>query len=465
MRVIDDSRWGQTRYRYNTNDQILHTLFEGARPHEERFSYDANGNLSQHLPTDARGAMEQLNQRQQAGRVVQQGNIRYRYDDNGRLVEKTEQRDGFRPQIWRYRWDTQNQLTHCETPDGSRWQYKYDPFGRRLQKLRIHDGKLAATNLQLWLAGKPDLEPKADATMGKNYLWSGDQLIEETPIYADGTPAESQHIRWLYEPGSLTPSARFELGKLHYVVSDHQGTPREMLNEAGQLIWAQRLRTWGQTDRSQVIASNDADYHVDCNFRFMGQYEDEESGLYYNRYRYYSPKTGQYISPDPIGLYGGENPYGYVHNPTGWVDPLGLAECPLIERIINDANKVASPDGHITPKQAEILRGNSPVIQRRSAAQNRFVRKEFEKTQKYLMKQWESNTGRKWPTGATPHHIIPLESGGANKWWNLMPTYGKLPNHSLPGIPGPHAAGGVLRTTIQQGRKALPPGTITDLRL
>ncbi|WP_343076256.1 hypothetical protein, partial [Xenorhabdus bovienii] len=43
-------RWGQTRYRYNTNDQILHTLFEGTRPHEEQFSYDANGNLSQHLP-------------------------------------------------------------------------------------------------------------------------------------------------------------------------------------------------------------------------------------------------------------------------------------------------------------------------------------------------------------------------------------------------------------------------------
>ena len=97
--------------------------------------------------------------------------------------------------------------------------------------------------------------------------------------------------------------------------------------------------------------------------------------------------------------------------------------------------------------------------------QNQMARKEFVGSQNYLMKQWEANTGRVWPSGATPHHIIPLESGGANKWWNLMPTHGALPNHSLPGIPGPHAAGGVLRTTIQQGRKALPPGTITDLRL
>ncbi|MEQ4908056.1 RHS repeat-associated core domain-containing protein, partial [Proteus vulgaris] len=62
-------------------------------------------------------------------------------------------------------------------------------------------------------------------------------------------------------------------------------------------------------------------------FRFAGQYEDKESGLYYNRFRYYDKDTGQYISPDPIGLLGGFNPYGYVHCPTGWVDPLGLLGC------------------------------------------------------------------------------------------------------------------------------------------
>jgi hypothetical protein len=63
-----------------------------------------------------------------------------------------------------------------------------------------------------------------------------------------------------------------------------------------------------------------------------------------------------------------------------------------------------------------------------------------------------------------PLTIVQLGSGGANKWWDLMPIDGTLPNRSLPGIPGPHTAGGVLRTTIQQSRKALPPGSITDLR-
>ncbi|MBD2788135.1 RHS domain-containing protein, partial [Xenorhabdus sp. DI] len=325
-----------TRYRYNANDQILHTLFDGNRPHEEQFGYDANGNLSRHLPADAHGAMEQVTQRQNAGRVVQQGDIRYRYDDNGRLVEKTEQRDGFRPQVWRYRWDTQNQLTHCETPDGSRWHYQYDAFGRRIRKLKVHDGKLTAANLQRWLNGKPDLTPRATAIYGQEYLWSGDQLIEETPVYADGSLALDSRVRWLYEPGALTPSARVEKGKLHYIVSDHQGTVREMLNENGTLVWAQRLSTWGKAEKSQVIASNNPDYHVGCNFRFCGQYEDEESGLYYNRFRYYNPETAQYISPDPIGLLGGVNPYGYVHNPVGWVDPWGLAG--------KDCDKLLNPD-------------------------------------------------------------------------------------------------------------------------
>ncbi|MCW7764618.1 RHS repeat-associated core domain-containing protein [Photorhabdus sp. JAR] len=59
--------------------------------------------------------------------------------------------------------------------------------------------------------------------------------------------------------------------------------------------------------------------------RFAGQYEDPESGLFYNRHRYYESETGQYLSPDPLNLAGGVNPYSYVHNPANWIDPLGLA--------------------------------------------------------------------------------------------------------------------------------------------
>ncbi|WP_278406917.1 RHS repeat-associated core domain-containing protein, partial [Pseudomonas rhodesiae] len=58
------------------------------------------------------------------------------------------------------------------------------------------------------------------------------------------------------------------------------------------------------------------------------QYFDEESGLHYNRHRYYNPDIGRYLTPDPVKLAGGINGYRYVPNPTGWVDPLGLSTCP-----------------------------------------------------------------------------------------------------------------------------------------
>jgi len=61
--------------------------------------------------------------------------------------------------------------------------------------------------------------------------------------------------------------------------------------------------------------------------RFQGQYYDTETGLHYNRFRYYDPDVGRFTSKDPIGLLGGDNLYMYAPNPMGWVDPLGLKKC------------------------------------------------------------------------------------------------------------------------------------------
>jgi RHS repeat-associated protein len=82
--------------------------------------------------------------------------------------------------------------------------------------------------------------------------------------------------------------------------------------------------------------------------RFAGQYFDEESGLNYNYHRHYDPETGRYVSEDPLGLAPAPNPYTYVHNPTTWVDPLGLAGssgCPSATYAKNSAHHVYS-HGH-----------------------------------------------------------------------------------------------------------------------
>ena len=215
-------------------------------------------------------------------------------------------RDGWRPQRWRYRWNAQSQLSEFITPDGARWRYAYDPFGRRIRKEKLSDS------------------PPATRPVGWEYQWSGDQLIAETPLYADGTAAYEESIHWLYAPGGLIPLARQEKGRLHYVVSDHLGTPRELLTEQGKRAWAGRLNIWGWC-RQWAVAANDAD-KLSCNLRFAGQYEDEESGLHYNRFRYYDTETGQYLTPDPTGLAGGVNPYGYVANPLKYSDPFGLCK-------------------------------------------------------------------------------------------------------------------------------------------
>lgn len=141
---VSDNRWGTTTYRYDTNDQI--TFAEGGTrhfPRQEHFGYDVNLNIRHHGQTrnlpDA--LMQFTAQEQEHGRVTKRGDSRFRYDEGGRLVEKTVLSDGFRPQRWRYRWDGMGQLVQLITPQGERWHYTYDAFGRRLSKRCINRDK------------------------------------------------------------------------------------------------------------------------------------------------------------------------------------------------------------------------------------------------------------------------------------------------------------------------------------
>ncbi|WP_431978618.1 RHS repeat domain-containing protein [Pseudomonas fungipugnans] len=110
-----------------------------------------------------------------------------------------------------------------------------------------------------------------------------------------------------------------------YYQLDHLGTPQELTDYGGEIVWSARYNAYGKiTD-----LTHGASEQLDQPLRFQGQYFDAESGLHYNRHRYYDPGVGRYLTPDPVKLAGGLNPYRYVPNPTGWVDPLGLSgNCP-----------------------------------------------------------------------------------------------------------------------------------------
>ncbi|WP_077605997.1 RHS repeat domain-containing protein [Salinivibrio sp. ML290] len=166
-----------------------------------------------------------------------------------------------------------------------------------------------------------------------HYLWDGAHIVQQQQATADGQVL--QQTEYLYEPGSSRPMAQVthhEQGsELHYIVTDHAGTPQELCNEQGDIVWRGEQALWGhyhgQSQRHWQRREEAANDSIQCDLRYQGQLEDAESGLYYNVNRYYDADSGQYLSPDPIGFAGGLRPQAYVANPLEWVDPLGLAGC------------------------------------------------------------------------------------------------------------------------------------------
>jgi len=111
--------------------------------------------------------------------------------------------------------------------------------------------------------------------------------------------------------------ARLSAAGGHGIVTDRVGAPLVVLDGAGEV-------------RAQVVTDGRGRAQIDgeaalCPWRFAGQYRDKETGLHYNRHRYYDADAGQYISRDPLGLRAGLRVYGYVADAGVQSDPLGLS--------------------------------------------------------------------------------------------------------------------------------------------
>ena len=101
---------------------------------------------------------------------------------------------------------------------------------------------------------------------------------------------------------------------------DHLGTPIALTDEQQNIVWAARLDPWGNIE--QEFNPHD----IEQSIRLPGQHHDKDTGLYYNRHRYYDPRIGSYVNQDPIGLNGGVNLFVYPLNPKQSIDPFGLME-------------------------------------------------------------------------------------------------------------------------------------------
>ncbi len=127
---------------------------------------------------------------------------------------------------------------------------------------------------------------------------------------------------YVYYPGSFQPLALLtqEAGRKeswHYHC-DPNGAPVRLTSLQGEIVWSEKTGVWGE--KGEIYADR-----ISNPLRFQGQYFDAETGLHYNRHRYYDPEIAGFISQDPIGLAGGLNVYQYAPNPLGWVDPWGLS--------------------------------------------------------------------------------------------------------------------------------------------
>ncbi|RKZ76021.1 MAG: hypothetical protein DRR16_30755, partial [Candidatus Parabeggiatoa sp. nov. 3] len=221
-------------------------------------------------------------------RLLKQGEIEYIYDDNGRLIKKIENTEP--PKIWQYTWDGNDYLSSITTPSGEKWTYKYDALGRRI------------------------LKQGPDKTV--RFIWNGNVIIH---ILEN----DKLHSTWIHQPRTFKPLCTIQNDQVYSVILDHLGTPQELIDSKGKVVWLAHYQTWGK-----VESIDTAQKEVDCPIRFPGQWFDEESGLHYNRFRYYDPQTGRFISPDPIGYKGGLNTYWYANNPVNWMDILGLQKLP-----------------------------------------------------------------------------------------------------------------------------------------
>ncbi|WP_455883705.1 RHS repeat-associated core domain-containing protein [Pseudomonas putida] len=276
-----DTRKGEHHYHYDPLARL--TRADHSQDVQERFDHDPAGNL---LMQDRPGPDIVA-----GNRLLIQGDRHYDYDAYGNLIRERRGKD--HQLVTEYRYDCQHRLISLTQPNGQTASYRYDPFGRRISK-----------------------------TVGgitTEFFWQGDKLIAEH--HAD------RHRSYLYEPDSFRPLALLEgfgpkeTKPYHYQL-DHLGTPQELTAPDGEIVWSAHYRAYGEVARLDVGK-------IDNPLRFQGQYFDQESGLHYNRHRYYNPDIGRYLTPDPVKLAGGINGYQYVPNPTGWVDPLGLnANCP-----------------------------------------------------------------------------------------------------------------------------------------
>ncbi|NWD83034.1 RHS domain-containing protein [Pseudomonas reactans] len=341
---IDDTRRGALSYRYDPLGRLLAAQTISG---EETFAFDPASNLLD--PQAPRRPNQYAPPKLLDNLLRDYVGTHYTYDERGNLKERLH--NGKKSY---FTWDLYDRLIGYDD-DRLTVNFAYDALGRRLFKLskaKYHDRREAGPMWNKLERAKLDEHYGCGYTI---YGWDGDVLAFESrnndkserlthyffepgsfvpvaqaieqrsiqllpePVY-EGAYDVDQDPVWQHKPKPVTFSAHA------WYQCDHLGTPMELTDEQGDIAWAGVYKAWGlaKEQRSETAKRSD----IRNPLRFQGQYFDVETGLHYNRYRYYDPQVGRFIGKDPIGFAGGFNVYAYATNPVGWIDPFGLARIP-----------------------------------------------------------------------------------------------------------------------------------------
>nr|WP_198044743.1 RHS repeat-associated core domain-containing protein [Lysinibacillus timonensis] len=223
-------------------------------------------------------------------RLLETKDAKFSYDEEGNLIKKVENNGD----TWKYEYYGNGMMAKVIKPDKTEVTFKYDSLGRRIEK--------------------------SSEVKTMRFVWDGNTILHEYCSQNDAAKLENDNdnlVTWVFNDG-FVPSAKITSEGNYSIISDYLGTPVEAYDEIGNKVWSAELDVYGRV--KEFIGEKDF-----IPFRYQGQYDDVEIGLYYNRFRYYDPEQGNYTQIDPIGLAGG-NPtlYGYIRDSNVMIDPFGL---------------------------------------------------------------------------------------------------------------------------------------------
>lgn len=367
----------QTQYHYDK----VGRLRQATSPlYQQQYDYDLAGNR---IISDRSVLNSNLSDIQfSSNRLQYDDNYDYTYDDYGNLISKVNRHD--RDEAHYYQYDKHHRLTHYQQikhgESITKARYCYDAFSRRIQK-QVMSEQSKQTVWYGWDGDNLVLTEKDNQRIHTVYYPNSfvpllriegsipvltqplGEVVEQAltmPLTDEvkrqlnslepnliNNSLTAEDLNWIQQ-SELTPqqlsqfikptsSADLSECTIQYYNCNHLGTPQMLVDLQGNVVWQADYDPWG----NRINEKNPSNLYQPI--RMQGQHYDEESGLHYNRYRYYDPNSGRYITQDPIGLLGGMNVYKYPLNPLQYIDFLGLVDINLFpdsEPIHDSANNV-----------------------------------------------------------------------------------------------------------------------------